>query len=409
MAASCEIIGDSAERYSGFLQKKAPSGLMRGWKNRWFTITEEQLDVELKYYTTETKEECKGTVNLSEVLELRAGINETGESYDTRLRFDIVMRGRSYELLAPTLTLKSEWLKVLSRVTEIEPTGGDGAEVGYVLEGYLLKQSGGKSTSKHWNTRYFRLRNDDDATTLQYFKDASKAVALGTIMLDEVTEVRTVAHETTVGGPSVDARFELKTHARVYVIAEAAGTPQMGGEGGKGKWVAALRDACNLPHEDRGPCGGRLECFSLEAHSSGLGLVLATAGSEAAAAADVDDAGEEVVESKGAVVVSVKEGSVAACRGVRAGDRLHRINGLDLPLALGHKVLYCHKPTLISLEDIGTAQAAFCPCNWLTFSYPSVAILTCAPARNRAPESGIAADPARRRARHPGAVNSNSN
>ena len=89
----------NGELYSGWLQKKAPSGLVRSWKNRFFVLQEEQLDAVLRYYTTddEAKQELKGTVNLNEVLEIRNKLSPTsGTSWtrtdpDIRLRFEIVM------------------------------------------------------------------------------------------------------------------------------------------------------------------------------------------------------------------------------------------------------------------------------------------------------------------------------
>lgn len=40
------------ELMTGWLQKKAAVGLVKGWKNRWFVIVEEQLDAQLKYFTS---------------------------------------------------------------------------------------------------------------------------------------------------------------------------------------------------------------------------------------------------------------------------------------------------------------------------------------------------------------------
>ena len=99
MAAISVSVTKNGELYSGWLQKKAPSGLVRAWKNRFFVLQEEQLDAVLRYYTTddEAKQELKGTVNLNEVLEIRnklspkSGTSWTTADPDIRLRFEIVM------------------------------------------------------------------------------------------------------------------------------------------------------------------------------------------------------------------------------------------------------------------------------------------------------------------------------
>jgi hypothetical protein len=70
-----------------------------------------------------------------------------------------------YELAAPSAALKKQWLEALARVTSVVPGGGegsaaDGASSPFVLEGYLIKISGGTSTAKKWDTRHFRLRAD---------------------------------------------------------------------------------------------------------------------------------------------------------------------------------------------------------------------------------------------------------
>jgi hypothetical protein len=84
--------------------------------------------------------------------------------------------------------------------------------------------------------------------TLQYFKTAKCVAPVGTIALNEVTEVRAVAQECSSGCAPLDARFELHTHARTFVLGDSA--PQLGSaskradnqEPTKAEWVRKLRE-----------------------------------------------------------------------------------------------------------------------------------------------------------------------
>jgi hypothetical protein len=47
------------------------SGLVRNWSPRFFIVSEEQLDAQIKYYTNSDREELKGTINVQEITEIR--------------------------------------------------------------------------------------------------------------------------------------------------------------------------------------------------------------------------------------------------------------------------------------------------------------------------------------------------
>jgi hypothetical protein len=231
---------DSDEKMSGWLHKRPPSGLVRTWKKRWFVITLEQLDAEAKYYTTSACDDLKGCINLMELLEIRVDAADP-------LKFDLVMKDRVFELQAPTTELREQWTSVVSTVSSIPVSGnGGGADRGvrYAHEGYLLKESGGNSTAKKFDRRYFRLRDDETARHLQYFKDEKSVAALGTIALEDITEVKlTVTRRVTA-----TSHFEVKTRARTYFLGQPRDCTA-----GKGEWIAKLRTAagCEPPPEDK--------------------------------------------------------------------------------------------------------------------------------------------------------------
>jgi len=287
-----------------------------------------QLDAELKYYAGSGCEELKGVINLMELLEIRAHDKDP-------LKFDLVLKDRVYELQAPDTSLRSEWMNVCSAVSNVTSSGGEteGA-VNYVRRGYLSKQSGGNSTMKKWDKRFFRLRCDETAQNIQYFKDETTTTALGTITLEDVTAVRAVVEEVGGGGPPVSTRFEVKTHARTFVFGETSGSE----EGAKGLWVQALREMCGLEEHEEGPLGGALVSATLDAAT--LGMVIANT-MQAEQNAELEGyaakAEEENTRGKGVVVIEVLEASEAERCDVRVGDRIHRINGADVPLTLGHK------------------------------------------------------------------------
>jgi hypothetical protein len=137
-----------------------------------------------------------------------------------------------------------------------------------------MKLSGGKGT---WDKRIWRLRNDADAQTLQYFKPGDPNPQ-GTIQLAEVTEVRAWSHETNPaaasGAPAFVLRFEIKTHGRVFTLATistrksargsilTAPPAATGGSaealvdpalGLKHAWLAALAKACEVAISDEPP------------------------------------------------------------------------------------------------------------------------------------------------------------
>jgi hypothetical protein len=100
------------------------------------------------------------------------------------------------------------------------------------------------------------------------------------------------------------------------------------------------KKVCGLPAFDLGPCGGRLYSACVETLKVGLvfghrttagsagafvGTAAARLSASSASAADDDVSG-------GAVVLEVAAGSAAEGAGVRAGDRLHRIQANDVPL-----------------------------------------------------------------------------
>lgn len=146
------------------------------------------------------------------------------------------------------------------------------------MDGPLMKLSGGKGT---WDRRIWRLRNDENARTLQYFKSAEPGLdPQGTIQLAEVTEVRAWSHETspdaTGNAPAFVLRFEIKTHGRVFNLAAIStrksgrgalntAPPSSGGGGAsddtsadpalavKHSWLTALAKACEVTVNDEPP------------------------------------------------------------------------------------------------------------------------------------------------------------
>jgi hypothetical protein len=160
-------IEDDADTMEGWLKKRGAVGLVKSYKDRFFELAENQLNVELKYYADFSKQKLKGQVNLNEVLEIRNL---------EKFRFDIVMsNSRVFELDAPDAEQKQRWLKIISSKSEVPISGAEVAGAGsgganYQIQGYLLKLSGGSfGEGKKYQRRFFRLRNDDDAQVLQYF------------------------------------------------------------------------------------------------------------------------------------------------------------------------------------------------------------------------------------------------
>jgi len=176
-----------------------------------------------------------------------------------------------YELCAPNLELKQKWLAVLTRVSHIPLASLQG--VSYQLQGYLVKLSNGSSRQK-WDRRFFRLRNDETVQALMYYKTEKETTPQGTIEFSEITEVREYSHETenidmsALSGwlPPYDTRFEVKTHGRVYILAESnnrsatmvsedgeegeegeeGASTVVGGAGSKDKWVKTLAEVCEV-------------------------------------------------------------------------------------------------------------------------------------------------------------------
>ena len=182
------ISAEDENRVEGWLQKRGAVGLLKGAKQRFFSLVENQLSSELRYYTTDAKTDLKGQINLNDVMELRDGKD---------LNFFIVVKKdqRVYELKAPNMGAKRRWLKNISAKSDVPITtieeGADGSEKsnrkgahgardddGIVLQGSLLKLSGGSyGEAKRYQRRFFRLRNDDVAQVLQYFDDDRKGRA----------------------------------------------------------------------------------------------------------------------------------------------------------------------------------------------------------------------------------------
>ena len=173
---------DNGEMLVGWLQKKAPSGLVRTWKRRFFILKEDQLDSVLKYYENEARDEkyLKGSLNLNEVLEIRDAIDPPRTDVlmrmaqgdpDAATRFNLVTQGdRVYELAAPTLEEKLLWTAKLSEASQLPLASSKAAGQGYAAMGYQLKlsgaSSGGKAAEK-WERRFLRIRNDEVARHLQ--------------------------------------------------------------------------------------------------------------------------------------------------------------------------------------------------------------------------------------------------
>ena len=96
---------------------------------------------------------------------------------------------------------------------------------------------------------------------------------------------------------------------------------------------------CGLPSCELGPCGGEL--FTVKIETTKVGLVFGhrtTSDPNAEATARLtssmtpSSSFDHSDVSGGAVVLEVAHGSAAEAAGVRAGDRLHRIQGSDVPL-----------------------------------------------------------------------------
>jgi len=257
MAALTEtgIEDEESTMHTGWLNKRGETN--KSFKNRFFVLSEEQLDYSLKYYSADTqkKEDLKGTVNVMEILELRDTVDEKRSMFggpDPALRFDVVLKDRTYELLAPNAYTKTTWLAKLSSASGVQLSSSSGTDC--VMAGQLLKLSGNKGT---FDNRYFKLRNDDVAQTLAYYKSKDgSGEPQGTILLADVVEVREWSSETYDGQPGLSAefssRFELKTHGRVFVLAEAYGNLAA-----KKAWLSALTAACGVELKSEAPDASR--------------------------------------------------------------------------------------------------------------------------------------------------------
>lgn len=287
MCAALNVTEDETDGalFSGFLQKRGVGFGGSGWKQRYFVLEALQLDVQLKYYTSmpgslNKNAELKGIINMQEILSLNDEVTEKKSlfGHHPHLRFDVVMADRTYELLAPDDKTKADWLQQLSHSSGV-PLASVKA-TSFVTEGPLMKLSGGKGT---WDRRIFRLRDDEDARTLQYFKSEEAGQdPQGTIQLAEVTEVRAWSHETNPdaaagSAPAFALRFEIKTHGRIFTLAAISnrktqrgsiltapppGSSAEAAPGGaaadpamtlKHHWLSVLSKACEVDVNDEPP------------------------------------------------------------------------------------------------------------------------------------------------------------
>ena len=92
-----------------------------------------------------------------------------------------------------------------------------------------------------------------------------------------------------------------------------------------------------MPSVELGPCGGELLTVKIETTKVGLVFghrTVSDAGQAQPRASlfSLSSSSADSDVSGGAVVLEVAGGSAAEAAGVRAGDRLHRIQGSDVPL-----------------------------------------------------------------------------
>jgi hypothetical protein len=137
---------------------------------------------------------------------------------------------------------KVDWLAVLSRVCELPIEGSDDVNSHFAHQGNLLKQSGGGKRNKVWAQRFFTLRTEGPKAGLSYYSGPKESSLKGTILLEDVTEVRAWSKNDGTEQPSLSARFELVTHARTYVLA----TTETGASDDKESWMEKIASSCSV-------------------------------------------------------------------------------------------------------------------------------------------------------------------
>lgn len=88
----------------GYLLKKAPTGVVRLSKRRWFVIQPDYL----RYYTTEELKETKGEIAIKDIIAVK-------EVDGVSFKFDIITnQARKYELQAENKQMYKKWMKTLN-------------------------------------------------------------------------------------------------------------------------------------------------------------------------------------------------------------------------------------------------------------------------------------------------------
>jgi hypothetical protein len=232
---------------AGLLLTLTAGTLMKSYQKRWFVLLERQLNHELVFHTSETKLDKKGRLNLDEVIEIRREpSSKVSKSFskgpDEELRFELVCDGKVFELAAMSRSEKADWLAVLSRVCDLPIQGSDdGSGTTFAHQGVLLKQSGGGKRNKVWAQRFFTLRTEGVNPSLAYYSGPKESSLKGTILLEDVTEVRAWSKNDGTEAPALSSRFEVVTHARTYIFA----TVESGAED-KEVWMERIASSCSL-------------------------------------------------------------------------------------------------------------------------------------------------------------------
>lgn len=102
-----QVLGDVMKK--GYLEKFGNQ--LTTWKRRWFRLSAKQL----QYFTTDMEQEMKGSIEITKTLRLE---NLPQRSGHKPFRFKLHSANKSFELAAPDLRSKNEWLVALQKVSD---------------------------------------------------------------------------------------------------------------------------------------------------------------------------------------------------------------------------------------------------------------------------------------------------
>jgi len=133
----------------GWLHKASPkgvTGLVRGWKRRYFVI----LGNDLCYFVSRLKE-LKGSINLRDVQRLSCTCNSDEERGPGNIQpFHVITRDRVYTLCSQSDVSNQRWIRAIAHVSRLVQTD----QGLYVKSGLPLP----RSIVRHWHRRSLRVR-----------------------------------------------------------------------------------------------------------------------------------------------------------------------------------------------------------------------------------------------------------